>query len=63
MSKDTYPWISHERPAQLEIDPEYEIDPTTQATRTPGIDARCENGLTADTCRWPYCDCYAPDRY
>jgi hypothetical protein len=39
------------------------IDPTTQVTRIPGIDARCEQGLTETTCRWPFCTCTFPDRY
>lgn len=38
------------------------IDPTTQVTRVPGIDARCEGGKTEATCRWPYCACKFPDR-
>jgi hypothetical protein len=38
------------------------VDASTQVSLMPGIDARCEAGLTADSCRWPYCCCLAPDR-
>lgn len=38
------------------------IDPSTLVHRIPGIDARCEAGLTETTCRWPFCTCRFPDR-
>ena len=47
---------------QVELAPEARVDPSSQVTRTPGLDAVCEQGLTADTCRWPYCTCLYPDR-
>ena len=39
------------------------IDPRTLVTRIPGIDAVCEAGKGELDCRWPYCVCYAPDRW
>jgi hypothetical protein len=48
---------------QLELVPDRRIDPRHgQVTLTPGIDAVCVEGLTADTCRWPFCQCKFPDR-
>lgn len=47
---------------QLQIQPDTQINPRTQVTTMPGIDAKCEDGKTADDCRWPYCPCYSPDR-
>lgn len=39
------------------------IDVTTQVSRIPAIDARCEAGKTESECRWPFCGCRFPDRY
>ena len=47
---------------QLPLQPTHHINPRTQVDRMPGTDAVCEQGLTADTCRWPFCPCYSPDR-
>ncbi len=51
-------------PRQLALDPSEldPINPRDQVTRIPAVDARCEAGQTADTCRWPYCLCTFPDR-
>lgn len=38
------------------------IDASSQVDRIPGVDAVCEAGHDADSCRWPYCTCLAPDR-
>lgn len=52
------------RVTQLPIDAQQEppINPRTLVDRIPGIDARCEAGKNADSCRWPFCGCRFPDR-